>query len=179
MSSPFEPRPTSPDAISLAHRNLAADDSAGGNLSRAESELKQMADFGVNTVRIMAASEGAPTVQPYRMYPALLESPYHWNEDIFVGLDRCIAKMGDLGQKGILGRSASNKQRAKPSLTDALRSALADTWHWSGGFGQYVSWTYGNNESIPYPPSWDPNLNPPFGDCEVFTSFFVSLVWVA
>lgn len=88
-------------------RNLAADDSAGGNHSRFEEEMQQMADLGVNTVRIMAASEGAPTIQPYRMYPALMESPYSWNEDIFVGLDRCLAKMSELGQKAIMSGSSS------------------------------------------------------------------------
>ena len=92
--------------------NLAADDKAGGNRSRFETEMKQMSDAGVNMIRIMASSEGAPTIQPNRMYPALLESPYHWNEDIFVGLDRCMAKAADLGMTVIL--------------------TLQNTWNWSG-----------------------------------------------
>lgn len=77
------------------------------------------------------------------MYPALLESPYSWNEDIFVGLDRCLAKLGEHGMTAIL--------------------TLANTWNWSGGFGQYVSW-FNGNETIPYPPSWNPYANPPYGD---------------
>lgn len=130
-----------------------------------------MADLGVNTVRIMASSEGAPTIQPYRMYPALMSSPYEWNEDLFVGLDRCLAKMESLGQKAIMSAVLSfllffdtERQftsRARPLLS----TALADTWPWSGGFGQYVSWTFADNGSIPYPPCWDPTLNSPYGDC--------------
>lgn len=67
--------------------------------------MQQMSDLGVNTIRIMASSEGAPTIQPYRMYPALMTSPYEWNEDIFVGLDRCLAKMESLGQKAIMSKA--------------------------------------------------------------------------
>ena len=35
--------------------DLAADASAGGNLTRLETELKQMHDMGVNNIRIMAS----------------------------------------------------------------------------------------------------------------------------
>lgn len=122
--------------------NLAANASAGGNHSRFETELQQLKDAGVNMLRIMASSEGAPTIQPARMYPALMSAPYEWNEDIFVGLDRCMAKIQDLGMTAILD--------------------LANTWEWSGGFGQYVSW-FNGNQTIPYPNHWDPTLNAPYG----------------
>jgi mannan endo-1,4-beta-mannosidase len=68
--------------------NLAAEPSAGGNHSRLITELDQMANKGINHLRLMAASEGAPTHQPFRMHPALMPSPGHYNEAIFVGLDR-------------------------------------------------------------------------------------------
>ena len=54
--------------------------------------------------RIMASSEGAPTIQPFRMYPPLLEAPYKWNEQIFVGLDRCIAEASKRGMRYVLQR---------------------------------------------------------------------------
>ncbi|CAG8647799.1 7910_t:CDS:2, partial [Scutellospora calospora] len=47
--------------------NLAADESAGGNHSRLILELDDMASKGVNHLRIMAASEGAPTWQPFHV----------------------------------------------------------------------------------------------------------------
>ncbi|EJD51998.1 glycoside hydrolase [Auricularia subglabra TFB-10046 SS5] len=123
--------------------NLAADESAGGNYSRFITEMDQLASRGVNHLRIMASSEGAPTIQPFRMYPALMSAPDKWDEDIFVGLDRCVAEAGKRGMR--------------------VTMTLNDEWHWSGGFAQYVSW-FNNNEQIPYPPSWDPTANPPWGD---------------
>ncbi|KAA1098560.1 hypothetical protein PGT21_036496 [Puccinia graminis f. sp. tritici] len=124
--------------------NLAADNSVGGNLSRFKTEVQQLAKIGVNNVRIMAASEASGRgVQPYRMYPALMESPGKYNEQIFVGLDRALAEF--------------SKHNISVIMT------LNNFWHWSGGYSQYVSWAT-NNSEIPYPPSWDPALNPPYGD---------------
>jgi hypothetical protein len=36
-------------------RNLAADDAVGGNLTRFKVEVKQLAEMGVNNVRIVSA----------------------------------------------------------------------------------------------------------------------------
>ncbi|POW11277.1 hypothetical protein PSTT_05448 [Puccinia striiformis] len=124
--------------------NLAADDSVGGNLTRFKTEVKQLHKIGVNNVRIMAASEASGRgIQPYRMYPALMESPGRYNEQIFVGLDRALDEF------------------SKYNITVIM--TLNNFWQWSGGYSQYVSWAT-NNSEIPYPPSWDPALNPPYGD---------------
>ncbi|KAL9057987.1 MAG: hypothetical protein Q9162_001979 [Coniocarpon cinnabarinum] len=114
--------------------NLAADDEAGGNHSRLITELDQMAARGVNHLRLMASSEGAPTTQPFRMYPALQEAPGQYNEAIFVGLDRCLDEMQKRGMRATM--------------------TLNNQWQWSGGFSQYVSWA-NNNELIEYPSSWN------------------------
>ncbi|KAK6004863.1 hypothetical protein QM012_007642 [Aureobasidium pullulans] len=118
--------------------NLAADDHVGGNYSRFITELDQMQAHGINHLRIMASSEGAPTWQPFRMYPALQVAPGAYNEAIFVGLDRCLSEMGKRGMRATM--------------------TLANEWQWSGGFGQYVSWAT-NDSQIPYPSSW--NLTAP------------------
>ena len=118
--------------------NLAADESEGGNHSRFITELDQMADKGINHLRIMAASEGNPTPQPFRMRPALQQSPGEYNEKIFVGLDRCLAEMSKRGMRATM--------------------TLNNQWQWSGGFAQYVSWA-NDNEIIDYPSSW--NLSKP------------------
>ncbi|PLW22156.1 hypothetical protein PCANC_01003 [Puccinia coronata f. sp. avenae] len=124
--------------------NLAADTSAGGNLTRFKTEVQQLSKIGVNNVRIMAASEAsARGIQPYRMYPALMESPGKYNEPIFVGLDRALVEF------------------AKYNITVIM--TLNNAWDWSGGYSQYVSWAT-NNSQIPYPRSWDPNANPPYGN---------------
>ncbi|GAB7359661.1 hypothetical protein MBLNU230_g6840t1 [Neophaeotheca triangularis] len=124
--------------------NLAADDSVGGNHSRFITELDQMASKGVNHLRLMASSEGAPTHQPFRMDPPLMQSPGEYNEEIFVGMDRCLAEMSKRGMRATM--------------------TLANEWQWSGGFAQYVSWANDNAE-IPYPESWNltapPQRDPP------------------
>lgn len=114
--------------------NLAADADAGGSHKRFITELDQMAAAGINHLRIMAGSEGAPTKQPFRMDPPLQPSPGQYNEKIFVGLDRCLAEMEKRGMRATM--------------------TLNDQWQWSGGFAQYVSWANGN-ERYAYPPSWN------------------------
>ena len=83
----------------------------------------------------MAASEGNPTPQPFRMRPALQESPGQYNEEVFVGLDRCLAEMSKRGMRATM--------------------TLNNQWQWSGGFSQYVSWA-NDNEVIDYPSSLEP-----------------------
>lgn len=119
--------------------NLAADDSQGGQYDRLITELDQMKMKGVNHLRIMAASEGAPAPQPFRMNPALLEAPGKYNEGIFKGLDRCLDEMRKRGMRATM--------------------TLANEWQWSGGFAQYVSWA-NNNTQIPYPSSWNMSAPP-------------------
>ncbi|KAF2853657.1 glycoside hydrolase family 5 protein [Plenodomus tracheiphilus IPT5] len=118
--------------------NLAAGPSTGGNYSRLVTELDQMAAKGINHLRIMASSEGAPTQQPFRMNPPLLQEPGKYNEDVFQGLDICLNEMSKRGMRATM--------------------TLANEWQWSGGFAQYVSWAT-NNSAIPYPESW--NLTAP------------------
>jgi mannan endo-1,4-beta-mannosidase len=118
--------------------NLAAEESAGGNYSRLVTELDQMAAKGINHLRVMAASEGAPTPQPFRMNPPLLEAPGQYNDKIFQGLDMCLDEMSKRGMRATM--------------------TLANEWQWSGGFAQFVSWAQ-NDTKIPYPASW--NLTAP------------------
>jgi mannan endo-1,4-beta-mannosidase len=119
--------------------NLAAEDSVGGNYTRLVTELDQMAAKGINHLRIMAASEGAPTAQPFRMNPPLLSAPGQYSEAIFKGLDVCLADMSHRGMRATM--------------------TLGNEWQWSGGFAQYVSWAQ-NNTQIPYPSSWNLNALP-------------------
>lgn len=82
--------------------NLAGGPSIGGNYSRLVTELDQMAAVGINHLRIMAASEGAPTTQPFRMNPPLLNAPGDYNEDVFQGLDICLAEMSKRGMRATM-----------------------------------------------------------------------------
>ncbi|KAA1087850.1 hypothetical protein PGTUg99_017389 [Puccinia graminis f. sp. tritici] len=122
--------------------NLAADDTAGGNLTRFEIEVKRLAEMGVNNVRIMAALE-ASGHPPYRIYPALMYAPGKYNEEMFVGLDRALVEFSRYNISVVM--------------------TLNNFWDWSGGYAQYVSWAT-NNSQVPPTSPWDPSLNPPYGN---------------
>nr|4LYR_A Chain A, Exo-beta-1,4-mannosidase [Rhizomucor miehei] len=109
--------------------NLGADDCSGGDRKRMELEIKQMAEMGINNLRVMASSEG-PDDQPYRMRPSMMPQPGKYNEGVFVGLDYLLDTMDRYNMTAVM--------------------TLGNFWQWSGGFGQYVAWITGN-QTIPYP----------------------------
>ncbi|KAJ3274749.1 hypothetical protein HDV01_002271 [Terramyces sp. JEL0728] len=115
--------------------NLGAVDSSWGDRQRLIQDLDHMKRFGINNLRIMAASEG-PDTEPFRMKPSLMPSVGVYNESLLDGLDFAMAEISKRGLKVVL--------------------CLNNFWHWSGGFAQYVNWMTG--EPIPYPPSWSPEL---------------------
>lgn len=123
--------------------NLAADDEVGGDLKRLQTELDRLQDVGVNVLRIMGATEGASSWQPFRLYPALQPGPGRWDERMFVGLDRCIAEAGRRGMRLIM--------------------VMGNTWQWSGGIAQLHAWSQGNS-TIPYPRAWDIKAHPQRND---------------
>jgi mannan endo-1,4-beta-mannosidase len=107
--------------------NLATND-ATGDPRRLARELDRLQAMGITVVRVMAASEG-PDGQPYRMSPALMQSPGQYNETVFRGLDSLLDALATRGMRAVM--------------------VLNNYWQWSGGMGQYVSWS--DNSSIPYP----------------------------
>jgi mannan endo-1,4-beta-mannosidase len=66
------------------------------------------------------------------MVPALMESPGVYNESVLDGLDFFMSEVGKRDMKAVM--------------------VLNNYWQWSGGMGQYVSWS--NGTSIPYPGDW-------------------------
>jgi hypothetical protein len=72
--------------------NLGAPEN--GNRSRVLKDLEILKKYGVNCVRIIAGSEG-PNGEPYRMNPALMNSPGDYNENVFQGMKNKLYKMFD------------------------------------------------------------------------------------
>jgi mannan endo-1,4-beta-mannosidase len=107
--------------------NLAAD-LPSGDPARLARELDRLQALGITNVRVMAASEG-PDTEPYRMTPALMQAPGQYNEALFRGLDALLEGVATRGMRAVM--------------------VLNNYWQWSGGMGQYVSWS--ENSSIPYP----------------------------
>lgn len=72
--------------------SLGANDCSGGDRDRMETEIKQMADMGINNLRVMASAEG-PDDQPYRMRPSMMTKPGEYKEGVFEGLDYLLDAM--------------------------------------------------------------------------------------
>jgi mannan endo-1,4-beta-mannosidase len=103
-------------------------DGPTGDRAQLVRELDAMRALGITNLRVMASSEG-PNTEPYRMVPALMTAPGIYDESVFAGLDFLLAEMGKRGMRAVM--------------------VLNNYWQWSGGMGQYVSWSDGS--AIPYP----------------------------
>jgi mannan endo-1,4-beta-mannosidase len=115
--------------------NLGVEGS-GGDRALLIAELDRLQRIGVTNLRVMASSEG-PNTEPYRMVPALMTSPGVYDESVLDGLDFFVAEMGKRDMKAVM--------------------VLNNYWQWSGGMGQYVSWSEGT--PIPYPGDWGEFMN--------------------
>lgn len=100
-----------------------------GDRDRLLRELDQLKDLGLTNLRIMASSEG-PSSEPWRVTPAMMESPGDYKDHLWEGLDFLLSEMSKRDMKAVL--------------------CLSNFWPWSGGMSQLVSWA--DDEKIPYPP---------------------------
>lgn len=100
-----------------------------GDRARLIRELDALKEMGITNLRIMAASEG-PDSEPWRMSPSVQPEPGVYREEVLEGLDFLLDEMGKREMVAVV--------------------CLGNFWPWSGGMGQYVSWSQGS--SIPYPP---------------------------
>ncbi|GJM32117.1 MAG: endo-1,4-beta-mannosidase [Saprospiraceae bacterium] len=101
----------------------------GGDRDRLLMELDALQALGVTNLRIMGAGEG-PDSENWRMRPALMTAPGHYNADLLDGLDFLLSEMGKRQMKAVV--------------------CLGNFWPWSGGFAQYYAWS--KEKAIPYPP---------------------------
>ncbi|KAJ2717626.1 hypothetical protein H4S00_004185 [Coemansia sp. D1744] len=108
--------------------------SGPGNRSRVLHDLQQLSSMGINTLRILAASEASQFGQaPDRIRPELTQSPGIYNNDVWEGLDWILAQL--------------------PHFNMTACISVGNFWTWSGGAPQYVSWA--TSTRIPYPVQWD------------------------
>ena len=100
-------------------------------------DLDGLQAIGVNTVRVMAATEG-PDSEPFRIVPTIQPALGQYDP---AGVAGVVRFADELRRRGLYGIFTMN-----------------NFWPWSGGFAQYVAWT--GAAPIPYPPpapdgSWD------------------------
>jgi len=120
-------------------------DGPSGDRVQLVAELDHLQRIGVTNLRVMASSEG-PNTEPYRMVPALMISPGVYDENVLNGLDFFLSEVGKHNMKAVM--------------------VLNNYWQWSGGMGQYVSWS--NGTPIPYPGDYGVFMNyvSSFYDCD-------------
>ena len=111
-----------------------------GNRERLIRELNQLQKLGVKNLRVAAASEesdyGLPLSPPFQYKNG------EYNETLLQGLDFLLSEMKKRDMRAIL--------------------ILNNYWDWTGGMGQYVSWT--TNTPVVDPASnknqtWDEFMN--------------------
>jgi mannan endo-1,4-beta-mannosidase len=96
----------------------------GGNRERLLKELDFMKANGINNLRVLVGADGLDG-QAVKVRPALQVESGVYNSSIFDGLDFLLAEM------------------AKREMYAVLY--INNSWEWSGGYGQYLSWAgYGN-----------------------------------
>jgi mannan endo-1,4-beta-mannosidase len=107
---------------------LAADDGARG-WEIVLRDLDALQGSGINLLRVMGASEG-PDTEPWRMVPSLQPERGKYNDRMLAGMSRLVNELERRGVYAIV--------------------TLNNFWPWSGGMGQYLSWS--GRGKIPYPP---------------------------
>lgn len=115
---------------------LAREGNAAG-WEQLQRDLDALQAAGINTVRILGASEG-PDSEPLRIVPSLQPAPGQYDPASVAGLLRLVA---ELEKRQLLAIVMMN-----------------NFWHWSGGMAQYLAWAGAG--PVPYPPphpggSWD------------------------
>jgi mannan endo-1,4-beta-mannosidase len=114
----------------------------GGDRKLLVRELDRLNKLGIRQLRILGLSEG-PNTEPYRVVPAVENTPGVFDEKVLAGLDFLLSEMGKRGMTAVV--------------------CLGNFWPWSGGMAQRVSWVDGS--TIPYPPPH------PGGSWEVFQDY--------
>lgn len=87
----------------------------GGNRERLLKELDFMKENGINNLRVLVGADG-----DIGKMPALQTAPGVYNDTIFDGLDYLLAEMEKRQMYAVL--------------------YLNNSWEWSGGYSQYLSW---------------------------------------
>lgn len=106
----------------------------GGNRERLIKELDFLQENGVNNLRVLIGADGLDGV-PAKVMPTLQQEPGKYNEEVFDGLDFLLSEMGKRKMYAVL--------------------YFTNSWEWSGGYGQYLSWAGHGNAPIPIVDGWD------------------------
>lgn len=115
----------------------------GGNRERLAQELDLMKSYGITNLRVLVGAQGnlqtadddmvlqkdedgnlffGQAIRPSVVQPTLEMYPGKYNDEVLDGLDWFMAELGKRGMKAVL--------------------YLNNTWNWSGGYEQYLTWAH-------------------------------------
>ncbi|MBN2613181.1 MAG: cellulase family glycosylhydrolase [Bacteroidales bacterium] len=109
--------------INFWHGAYLGADLVPGGKERLVRELDLLKSYGIDNLRVMAASEESS--MQMSVYPAFQVSPGEYNRFLFTSLDFLLDEMQKRDMKAVL--------------------VLNNYWQWSGGMAQYLSWATGDS----------------------------------
>lgn len=98
---------------------ILASEGQGGDRERLARELDTLQALGVTNLRVLVGADGLPGVEA-KVEPTLQLAPGVYNDTILDGLDYLMAELGKRHMYAVL--------------------FLNNSWEWSGGYSQYLSW---------------------------------------
>lgn len=98
---------------------ILASQGVGGDRERLAAELDSLQAYGINNLRVLVGADGLPGVEA-KVEPTLQTAPGVYNDTILDGLDYLLAELGKRHMYAVL--------------------FLNNSWEWSGGYSQYLSW---------------------------------------
>ncbi|MCQ2335069.1 MAG: beta-mannosidase [Paludibacteraceae bacterium] len=107
---------------------ILASQGQGGDRERLTRELDALQAVGINNLRVMIGADGLPGVQA-KIEPTLQLEPGVYNDTILDGLDYLLAELGKRHMYSVL--------------------FFNNSWEWSGGYSQYLSWAKGEHWPTP------------------------------
>ena len=100
----------------------------GGNRERLHAELDSLCAIGVTNLRVLVGADGDHGVYA-KIEPTLQKAPGVYNDTLLDGLDYLMAEMGKRNMHAVL--------------------YLNNSWEWSGGYSQYLTWAGEGKAPIP------------------------------
>lgn len=110
------------------YATILASEGEGGNRERLARELDSLKALGIDNLRILVGADGDSSL-PCKVEPMLQTAPGVYNDTLLRGLDYLLVEMGKRDMQAVL--------------------YLNNSWEWSGGYSQYLTWAGYGKAPIP------------------------------
>lgn len=107
---------------------ILGSEGTGGDRDRLVRELDSLKALGIENLRILVGADGDCSL-PCKVEPMLQIAPGVYNDTLLKGLDYLLVEMGKRDMQAVL--------------------YLNNSWEWSGGYSQYLTWAGYGKAPIP------------------------------